>query len=181
MYSGYITSVSNMNFLYALSTGGYAPFASVAYRFRHSPICLRLFTQAERRADSLAFASAGSRIAARIPIIAMTTSSSTRVNPLRPRNSLLIVPSFRQTKAQFPHTLKNTHHGAVRTLSHYEQVVRTGILFLPPPLRCRNDLDRNLKTGNIWIAITVLYGPSLMILSLALGLDYHSSIKLIII
>src|SRR5256885_8635504 len=46
-------------------------------------ICLRLFTHLMRFADSLARASAGRSMLARIAIIAMTTNSSMRVNARR--------------------------------------------------------------------------------------------------
>ena len=75
-----------MNRCSTSSIGGNFSLFSVAYRFKTRPSCLRLFTQALRLADSLAFASAGSRMAARIPIMAMTTSSSTRVKPLGPKH-----------------------------------------------------------------------------------------------
>jgi len=48
------------------------------------PICLRLFTQAMRLAFSLAEARAGNSNAARIAMMAMTTSSSIRVKAHRP-------------------------------------------------------------------------------------------------
>jgi len=46
------------------------------------PICLRLEAQDDVRAASLAWLKTGKRIAASIAIIAMTTSSSIKVNPL---------------------------------------------------------------------------------------------------
>jgi hypothetical protein len=45
-------------------------------------ICFRLFWQLARRADSRARANAGSRIAARMPMIAITTNNSISVKPL---------------------------------------------------------------------------------------------------
>jgi hypothetical protein len=45
------------------------------------PTCLRLFWQLDLRAASRARAKAGKRIAARMPIIAITTSNSMSVNP----------------------------------------------------------------------------------------------------
>src|SRR5438067_1852087 len=47
--------------------------------------CLRLLVQLALRAASRAFAKTGKRIAARIAMIAMTTSSSINVNPLHHR------------------------------------------------------------------------------------------------
>jgi hypothetical protein len=46
-----------------------------------SPICFRFDAQDDRRAFSRARAKTGNRIAARIAIIAMTTSNSIKVNP----------------------------------------------------------------------------------------------------
>src|SRR5436853_6800976 len=45
------------------------------------PLCFRLLIQVIARADSRACAKTGNRIAARIAMIAMTTSSSMRVKP----------------------------------------------------------------------------------------------------
>jgi hypothetical protein len=53
-----------------------------------------LFAQDARRAASLARASAGSSIAASMPMIAMTTSSSISVNP---RGFLIIVPPLKSS------------------------------------------------------------------------------------
>src|SRR5262245_55448500 len=47
------------------------------------PICLRLLTHVAARAFSHAWAKTGKRIAARMAMIAITTSSSIRVNPCR--------------------------------------------------------------------------------------------------
>src|SRR5436190_23480238 len=58
--------------------------------------CLRLLWHEERRAFSRARAKTGKRMAARIAMIAMTTSSSIRVKPDRGRDDLPnISPSFR--------------------------------------------------------------------------------------
>jgi hypothetical protein len=46
------------------------------------PICFRLLAQLARRADSRARANAGNNIAARMPMIAITTNNSINVNPL---------------------------------------------------------------------------------------------------
>ncbi len=56
---------------------------SCAYMMSAMLICLRLLTQDAARAFSRAFAKTGNRMAARIAMIAMTTSSSIRVKPLR--------------------------------------------------------------------------------------------------
>src|SRR6266550_2004241 len=45
------------------------------------PICFRLLAQLMRKARSLAFDNAGNNIAARMAMMAMTTSSSINVNP----------------------------------------------------------------------------------------------------
>ncbi len=55
-----------------------------AVRRHATPTCLRLLKQLERRAFSLARAKTGNRIAARIAIIAMTTSNSIKVNAVLP-------------------------------------------------------------------------------------------------
>jgi hypothetical protein len=47
------------------------------------PHCLRLLAQLARRAASRARAKAGNKIAANIPIMAITTNNSMRVNPVR--------------------------------------------------------------------------------------------------
>jgi len=59
--------------------GNFCPLDSPEYIFSTNPSCLRLFWQEDRRAASRARASAGSRIAARMPMMAMTTSSSISV------------------------------------------------------------------------------------------------------
>src|SRR5690606_6905982 len=46
------------------------------------PICFKLLIQLARRASSLARANTGNRIAASIPMMATTTRSSIKVNPL---------------------------------------------------------------------------------------------------
>ena len=61
--------------------GGNISRLSEAYILKTTPNCLRLFWQLLRRADSRARARAGRRMAARIPMMAITTSSSMRVNP----------------------------------------------------------------------------------------------------
>ena len=57
-----------------------APWLSSTYIFVASMICLMLLRQAMDLAFSLAFDNAGSSIAARIAMMAMTTSSSIKVN-----------------------------------------------------------------------------------------------------
>ena len=59
--------------------GNFCPGASPLYILSTSPSCFRLFWQEARRAASRARESAGSRIAARMAMIAMTTSSSISV------------------------------------------------------------------------------------------------------
>src|ERR1022692_1666742 len=54
---------------------------SSAYIRSARPICLRLFMQLARLAFSLAVASAGNSIAARMAMMAMTTRSSIKVKP----------------------------------------------------------------------------------------------------
>src|SRR6266581_4861735 len=51
------------------------------------PICRKLFRHEVRSAFALAFAKAGSNMAARIAMIAMTTSSSMSVKPCRQRGA----------------------------------------------------------------------------------------------
>src|SRR5262245_46379779 len=61
--------------------GGRISLWSPAYIMNASPICLLLLTHAMPFAFSLDLDSAGSNIAARIAMIAITTSNSIRVNP----------------------------------------------------------------------------------------------------
>src|SRR5690554_4040348 len=61
---------------------GHLPLFSPENILKMIPNCLRLFWHEARLAASLARARAGSRIAARMPIMAMTTSNSIRVKPL---------------------------------------------------------------------------------------------------
>src|SRR5688572_24118223 len=58
------------------------------------PNCLRWFWHFTRRADSRAACTAGSSRATSTPIIAMTTSNSTSVKPVRPRWSWAIMAEF---------------------------------------------------------------------------------------
>src|SRR6185436_1417034 len=58
---------------------------------RERPICFWLFRHAVRCALALDFANAGSNSAARMPMMAMTTSNSIRVNALRGR-MLFFIP-----------------------------------------------------------------------------------------
>src|ERR1035437_9885856 len=62
-------------------TGGKKSLLSPAYMIRPRPICRLLLMQAIPLAFSLALASAGSNIAARMAMMAMTTSSSISVKP----------------------------------------------------------------------------------------------------
>src|SRR5207302_384125 len=56
-----------------------------------SAYCLLLLRQLVWRADSRALAKTGKRMAARIAIIAITTSNSIRVNPVRRATSLALM------------------------------------------------------------------------------------------
>ena len=62
--------------------GGKKSPLSLAYMIKPKPICLLLLRHLVVKAFVLALASAGSTIAARMAMIAMTTNSSIRVNPL---------------------------------------------------------------------------------------------------
>src|ERR1017187_2226356 len=77
---------------------------SSTYILLASDSCLRPLTHAICCARALADASAGNNIAARMAIIAMTTSSSIRVNPIRPardpagnNRANLVVKQFRRS------------------------------------------------------------------------------------
>jgi hypothetical protein len=59
-----------------------------------SPNCRALLLHEEVRAFSLAWAKTGKRIAARIAIIAMTTSNSIRVNPSFRRRHFFVDNTF---------------------------------------------------------------------------------------
>src|SRR5258706_5879977 len=61
------------------------------YIFSARPTCLRLDVQLVCRAFSRAWAKTGKRMAARIAIMAMTTSSSISVNPARLRENLVLM------------------------------------------------------------------------------------------
>src|SRR5262245_17751511 len=65
----------------ALGLRGSFPSLSSGYISQHNCICFMLLMQLVRSAFSLARARAGSSIAARIAMIAMTTSNSMRVKP----------------------------------------------------------------------------------------------------
>ena len=54
---------------------------SMTYSAVAKPICLRLFLHCVETACDLALAKAGNNIAARMAMMAMTTSNSIRVNP----------------------------------------------------------------------------------------------------
>ena len=62
--------------------GNAPPRLSFEYILNTIPICLRLLAQLARLAASRARANAGSRIAARIPMMAITTNNSIKVKPL---------------------------------------------------------------------------------------------------
>src|SRR6266576_319645 len=62
-------------------TVGIKSLLSWAYMMMPRPICFRLLAQLMRKARSLAFDNAGNNIAARMAMMAMTTSSSINVNP----------------------------------------------------------------------------------------------------
>src|SRR5687768_2091958 len=66
--------------------GGREPAWSLAYIMKASAICLLLLTHATPLAFSFARLKAGRSIAARIAMIAITTSSSMSVKPALPRN-----------------------------------------------------------------------------------------------
>ena len=66
-----------------MSDVGKTPLLSSRYMVWARPHCLRLLEQAARLASSLALARAGSSMAARIAMTAMTTSNSIRVKPAR--------------------------------------------------------------------------------------------------
>src|SRR5512141_3203969 len=62
-------------------SGGYRSLLSSEYVVRARPICFRLLMQAEALARSRALAKTGNRMAARMAMMAMTTSNSIRVKP----------------------------------------------------------------------------------------------------
>src|SRR5262245_17212461 len=66
---------------FGVPSGGRKSLLSAAYKWVASPHCLRLFRQAIAWAFSLAFPNAGSSIAAKIAMMAITTSNSIRVKP----------------------------------------------------------------------------------------------------
>jgi hypothetical protein len=59
-------------------------------------ICFRLLWHVLLRAFSRALAKTGKRIAARMAIIAITTSSSINVNPFEPDGFLMVIPPLLQ-------------------------------------------------------------------------------------
>jgi len=59
-------------------------FRADSYESMATPSCLKLFAQLLRRALSRAACTAGSKRPTSVPMIAITTSSSTSVNPRRP-------------------------------------------------------------------------------------------------
>ena len=67
---------------WCIPVGNFSPFDSLAYILNTNPNCFRLLAQLARRAASRARAKAGRRMAARIPMMAMTTNNSISVKPL---------------------------------------------------------------------------------------------------
>jgi hypothetical protein len=65
------------------SAGGSLSPESSAYINNPRPICFKLLAQVTRKARFLALLNAGKSSEARIAMIAITTSSSIKVNPLR--------------------------------------------------------------------------------------------------
>src|SRR5438128_1118225 len=66
----------------AYEPAGSAPRLISAYCVTPKPSCFRLFEHCERRAASRAVCTAGNSRATKTPIIAITTSSSTKVKAL---------------------------------------------------------------------------------------------------
>jgi predicted CDP-diglyceride synthetase/phosphatidate cytidylyltransferase len=80
-YSKFSPLIAGYDPEYAESDGKLSLF-SLAYIINPMPICFTLLMHWVLRADSLALLNTGSRIPARIPIIAITTNSSISVKPL---------------------------------------------------------------------------------------------------
>src|SRR6266487_3475693 len=102
------------------------------------PICFILLTQAVCRAFSRAWAKTGNRIAARIAMIAITTSSSIRVKPLRSRSmtfSFRIAPSLKAgvQPCLFPSRISTRPVGGVVDPSRAGH--RIALVFFPLQLR----------------------------------------------
>src|SRR5262245_32294554 len=75
----------------------------------NSPICRKLFRQLTRRPFSFALAKAGNNIAARIAMIAMTTSNSISVNAVAPRRRFSIKPFLVAYRPSFITSLQACH------------------------------------------------------------------------
>src|SRR5437773_7066892 len=75
---------------------------------KERPICFWLFMQAVRCAFALDFANAGSNSAARIAMMAMTTSNSISVNALRGR-MLFFIPMALATQIWTPRIARHVH------------------------------------------------------------------------
>src|SRR5690554_4597230 len=86
------------------------------------PHCLRLLAQLARLAASLARDSAGSRMAARIPMMAMTTSNSISVNPDRLRDISLLLHENVGSWILQDHTAAITEMCALIDLSTQERL-----------------------------------------------------------
>src|ERR1700753_1704925 len=77
-----------------MSLGANPPLLSAEYMTQQMPICLRLLRQLVVTAFALARLNAGSNMAARMAMIAMTTSSSIRVNALKSKGRETVVRNF---------------------------------------------------------------------------------------
>src|SRR4051812_18999869 len=102
------------------------------------PTCLRLLTHCARRAASRADWIAGSNNATRIPIMAMTTSSSTSV---KPRWFLFMVGAL-----LFMHLSTELSSGAAENIEleivipngcHFDRLLALGIVFGRDAFGCR--------------------------------------------
>src|SRR2546429_1433754 len=108
-------------------------FASPAYMVRASPHCLQLLAQSTLSALALAFASAGNNKAARMAMMAITTSSSMSVNagqPSHPREidervSRIAVP-FAETGRNTPHFYASSRKKQVCVCQHTRSKARRG-------------------------------------------------------
>src|SRR3954462_15098217 len=78
------------------------------HMMKERPICFWLFRQAVRCALALAFANAGSNSAARMAMMAMTTSNSISVNALGGR-MLFFIPMPLATQIWTPRVARHVH------------------------------------------------------------------------
>jgi len=100
---------------------------SSAYIWLPSPTCFKLLRHDTRRVFSLAFAKAGNSIAARIAMMAMTTSNSMSVNPKSFLDAL---------KHVFKHaTISRERRGSLGLLDQPEKL-------LPARMACCNRVVR---------------------------------------